>query len=499
MPFHSIFFQDYWLTRFVFLRLLGFVYFFAFLSLATQVVPLLGERGLTPAKQYLKVIEQHYGSKRKAFIQLPSIFWLRCSDTFLKTFAWTGVILSLVVLFGYANVPLLFLLWSIYLSFLHIGQVWYGYGWETQLLETNFLALFMVPLLDPRPFPSFAPPVPVMWLLLWLTFRMHIGAGLIKLRGDRCWRDLTCLYYHFETQPIPNPLSPYFHFLPKLLLKFGTLWNHFIELIVPFFIFVPGIVSWIAGLLLISFQALLILSGNLAFLNWVTIVPIVAAFDDRVFSYILPDFIVQRAEAAALQADPSTPIAAWIVLIVVAWLSIPVVKNLFSRYQIMNTSFNQLHLVNTYGAFGSVGRKRYELIMEGTDEEILTAETKWKEYEFLAKPGNPQKKLPIIAPYQPRIAWQIWFAAMQNPEENPWLLHLIWKLLRNDALGLKLITHNPFPGKPPKYIRVSYYLYRFAKPSSKKTWEREFAGLWLPPLSKDSWELERYAMLYGWG
>ena len=477
--------SDYHLTRFVFLRALGFVYFFAFLSLLRQVIPLLGEKGLTPAKEYLNVIGPNFRNKAIAFWKLPTLFWFYISDNLLKILAWLGLILSFLLMIGFGNVITLFLLWIIYLSFVHIGQVWYGYGWEGQLLETGFVAIFMVPLLNPTPFPNFAPPIAVIWLLLWITFRLHLGSGLIKFRADPCWKDLTCLNYHFETQPIPNPLSPYWHFLPKQILRLGVLWTHFVQIIVPFFLFIPGFPRVIAGLLLLSFQIQLMLSGNLSFLNVISIVGIFAAFNDNFLSNLLPNFIVEKAEQAAIATLPSINYVAWALFLVVAILSIPVIINLFSRYQFMNTSFNQFYLVNTYGAFGSVGRKRYELIIQGTNDGIINTKTKWKEYEFKAKPGNIHRKLPIIAPYQPRIEWQIWFAAMQTPGQNPWMLTFIKKLLDNDKNTLSLIAHNPFLDKPPKYIRVQHYIYSFAPIRFKAVWEREYIRPWLPPMSKE--------------
>ena len=229
--------SEYWLTRFVLLRFLGFVYFFAFLSLAIQVIPLIGANGLLPAKNLLHTVGSQFYNNIDSFIRLPTIFWFNASDNFLLILAWTGVILSFIVLIGFANAPLMFILWFIYMSFVHIGQLWYSYGWEIQLLETGFLAIFLCPLWDLRPFPKSKTPKQVIWLFRWLTFRVYLGAGLIKIRGDSCWRNLTCLYYHYETQPIPNPLSPYFHFMPKWFHRIGVLWNHFIELIVPFFHF----------------------------------------------------------------------------------------------------------------------------------------------------------------------------------------------------------------------------------------------------------------------
>ena len=498
--------SEYVLTGFVLLRFLGFVYLIAFLSLANQVIPLIGKNGLLPAKNFLNNL--HFESKPTAFIKLPTVFWINSSDGFLLLLAWTGVLLSIIVLLGFANVPILFLMWLLYLSFVNIGQLWYSYGWEIQLLETGFLGIFLCPLIDPRPFSK--PPRAVIWLFRWMTFRIHLGSGLIKIRGDKCWRDLTCLYYHYETQPIPNPLSRLAHFMPELLHKLGVLWNHFIELIVPFFAFYPSTLRHIAGILLISFQAMLILSGNLSFLNYLTIIPSIACFDDSFFRKILPKWIVKKAEETSdkrnnkknnnRNAAKLKNIAAILLIAFVAWLSVPVVKNLISPHQVMNTSFNSLHLVNTYGAFGSIGRERYELIIEGTDDEAITPQTKWKEYEFKAKPGNPYRQLPVVAPYQYRIDWQIWFAAMEKPQQNPWLIHLIWKLLHDDKDAIALLANNPFPDNPPKYIRIDYYRYSFAPLGDKSgaVWNRTYVGTWIPPLSKSNKNLQEYINAYGW-
>lgn len=309
---------EYYITRFILLRLLGFVYFFAFLSLAAQVIPLLGENGLLPAKNFLETFKVE--SKTDAFFSLPTIFWFGVSDNMLLILSWLGVILSFTVMIGFANVPLMLVLWMLYMSFVHIGQLFYGYGWEIQLLETGFLAIFLCPLLDMRPFPRTAPPKAVIWLFRWLAFRIYLGAGLIKIRADECWRNLTCLYYHYETQPIPNPLSPYFHFMPKWFHKLGVLWNHFIELIVPFFIFSPRILRYIAGILMISFQFILISSGNLSFLNWITIVPCIACFDDNFFRKIMPGWITNKAEYAAAykRIYKLQKLIAWILVIIIA-------------------------------------------------------------------------------------------------------------------------------------------------------------------------------------
>ena len=486
--------SDFWLTRFVFLRFLGLVYLVAFISLVRQVIPLLGERGLTPARQHLDGIRYNFRNGGVAMWKLPTLFWFNCSDKALRTLAWLGLGLSFLVMIGYANVIILFALWLIYLSFVHVGQLWYGYGWETELLETGLIAVFMVPLISLSPFPQFATPVAAIWLLLWLAFRVHFGAGMIKMRSDSCWKDLTCLNYHFETQPLPNPLSRYFHFAPKIFLKLGVLWTHFAQLVIPVFLFIPGIPRIVAGITLLVFQIILILSGNLSFINLVSLAAVFAAFNDDFLQAFLPSFIVDRATDAASNASPDPHYAAWAFFALAAILSIPVIKNFFSRRQLMNASFNQFHLMNAYGAFGTVGRKRFELVVKGAYSREDSAE--WKEYEFIAKPGNPERKLPVIAPYQPRIDWQIWFAAMQTPSDNPWILNFIWKLLHNDKGTLSLISRNPFPDKPPKYVKVDMYEYRFARPGSKKVWERKPLGEWLKPLSADS--LEEFIRDSGW-
>jgi len=483
--------NSYWLTRFVILRMLGFVYTVAFFVAGRQLVPLVGHNGLTPADWLLSNVHSNLGSRTEGMLAVPTLFWVGCSDLGMSIFAWVGFALSLIVLAGYANAILLAVLWIMYMSIVHVGQIWYGYGWEIQLLETGFLSIFLCPLLDGRPFPKCRPPLLVLWLFRWLGFRIMIGAGLIKLRGDPCWRDLTCMVYHYETQPIPSPISRYLHFAPLWFHKLETFWNHFTELVVPWFSFGPRTARHIAGALLVLFQVFLIISGNLSFLNYLTIIPFLACFDDTLLRYVLPKRLVAHAEKAAQESEPSriNNTIAFALSILVAFLSIAPVTNLISRRQMMNTAFNRFDLVNTYGAFGTVGRERDEIIFEGTDDTVITGDTKWQEYEFVAKPGDPDRPPPFIAPYQPRIDWQIWFAAMASPREYPWTLHFVWKLLHNDADTLSLLANNPFPDKPPHFVRARLYHYHFAPLGEKGWWRRELVDEWLPPFSADNQQL----------
>jgi hypothetical protein len=530
----------------------------AFFAAAKQILPLIGSDGLLPVGLFLGRVQEAVGSSSSAFLKLPSVFWLSHSDTVLQWTAWIGFGLSCVVAAGYANAILMTVLWALYMSFVHVGQDWYGYGWEIQLLETGFLAIFLCPLLDGRPFPRYEPPRVIIWLFRWLIFRIMLGAGLIKLRGDPAWRDLTALYYHFETQPIPNPLSRWFHFLPHGVLKAGVAFNHLAELVAPWFAFYPRVVRHIAGVVMILFQLMLILGGNLSFLNWLTIVPALACFDDSFLAWLLPPALERWSIAARERATSSLPSksldtvmsyepygekykpltsspkkgvgqeastpssaekktserqneilsvksrmmegAGWVVAVLVGLLSIQPVINMISPGQIMNTSFDPFDLVNTYGAFGTVGHERLNVVFEGTRAETLDSHTVWKPYPYQALPVYLKTRPPQIAPYQPRLDWQMWFASMGTVQEYSWTLHLIWKLLHNDAGALSLFGGNPFPGKSPRYIRAVLYRYEFAPPGNSEGawWKREEVGFWLPPLSVDDPRLVELLRRAGW-
>jgi hypothetical protein len=494
--------DSYWLTRFVLLRWLGLVYAAAFLSAARQLVPLIGSHGLLPVDLFVREVSNTLGSPMAGFLRLPSFFWFGHSDALLQIVAWSGLGLACLVAAGYANAIIMILLWALYMSIVHVGQDWYGYGWEIQLLETGFLGIFLCPLLDGRPFPKREPPVAVIWLFRWLIFRIMLGSALIKLRGDECWRNLTALDCHFETQPIPNAMSRWFHFLPRWVLRLGVLFNFLAELVAPWFAFTPRAARHISGVIIIGFQLTLILSGNLSFLNWVTIVPALACFDDSFWAKLLPHWLVKRADAAKEAALPcqSMKALAWALTAVIALLSIQPVMNLFSPAQMMNTSFNPLELVNTYGAFGSVGKERLNVVFQGTAALRPDDKAVWKDYPYLALPVALDKRPVQIAPYQPRIDWQMWFAAMGTPDQYPWTLHLIWKLLHNDPGALSLMGPNPFADKPPRYIRATLYRYQFVPPGNPGGlwWKREALGLWLPPLSADNNKLKDFLNRMGW-
>jgi hypothetical protein len=383
-----------------------------------------------------------------------------------------------------------------------VGQLWYGFGWEFQLLELGFLAIFLCPPLDGRPFPRAPPPRVVIWLMRWLTFRVMFGAGMIKLRGDSCWTDLSCLLYHFETQPVPSPLSWYFHNLPDGVLRAGAVANHFVEIVVPFFVFGPRPARRIAGGCIIAFQATLIASGNLAFLNWLTIIAALACFDDGVFERTLPRRVIEAARDARERARASVVQngVAWAYAVIVAYLSVAPIENLFSSRQIMNTSFDRLHLVNTYGAFGSVGRERSEIVIQGTRDEEPGETSLWVDYDWKCKPGDPAAPPCLITPYHYRLDWLIWFAAMSDYQHHPWVVHLVWKLLHSDPGALSLLAADPFGGERPRWIRAELYHYEFTKPGDANPgwWLRTRTRNYLPAVSLENPSLRTFLQQWGW-
>ncbi|MFL6000349.1 MAG: lipase maturation factor family protein [Streptomyces sp.] len=456
---------DYWLSRLVFQRALAGLYFVAFLAAALQFRALLGERGMLPIPRFVA---------RVPFRKAPSLFQLHYSDRFFALCAATGCAVAVALAAGLdSRLPLwggmlLWLVpWLLYLSIVNVGQTWYGFGWESLLLEVGFLAVFLGN-------DEVAPPVLALFLLRWILFRVEFGAGLIKMRGDACWRRLTCLDHHHETQPMPGPLSWFFHHLPRPLHRVEVAANHVTQLVVPFLLFTPQPIATAAASLMIATQLWLVLSGNFAWLNWITIVLAVPALD-------------LGGEAPDL---PATPLWYEVTVLAVAALLLALsyhpVRNMISRSQIMNRSFDPLHLVNTYGAFGSVSRVRYEVVVEGTADDVPRKDSGWKEYEFKGKPGDPRRWPRQFAPYHLRLDWMMWFAALSPAYAQAWFGTMVERLLENDPATLRLLRRSPFPpDEPPRHVRARLFRYRYTTwrelRETGACWERTYVREFLPP------------------
>lgn len=459
---------DFEFARQVLQRGVAALYVVAFLSSLNQFPALLGERGLLPAPELLAWAR---GSKARGRMLRHTLFRrVTYTDRRLIALCAAGIAVGAVLVVGLPQlappwVPMLcFLaLWIGYMSISSIGQTFYGFGWEMLLLEAGFLAAFLGS--DDQP-----PPVLVIVLFWWLLFRLEFGAGMIKIRGGREWRDLTALMYHHETQPMPGPLSRQAHLLPRWFHKSEVVGNHFSQVVVPWFLFapllglvvpgpVPAIVGAVAASVVIATQTWLVLTGNFAWLNWATIVlafsgfgiPGIGAASERP-----PSDLPWLVTGMPLYWVAVTT-AVFVLYVVISW---PAARNLAARRQLMNASFNRWQLANAYGAFGTVTRRRIEYVIEGTAAED-PGETDWREYGFKGKPGDVRRIPRQWAPYHLRLDWLMWFLPLGRSLED-WFTAFLVKLLEADAATLRLLAEDPFRGEPPRAIRVISYRYRFS-------------------------------------
>jgi hypothetical protein len=464
---------DYAFARFLIERGLAAIYLIGFVVAFEQFPALAGERGFEPAPDFLA---------RVRFRDAPSIFhWVRFTDGRLRTLAAIGIAISIAILLGLAGTAPLpvtmlawFVLWVAYQSIGNIGGTFYGFGWETLLLEAGFLAIFLGN-------DAIAPPLIVMLAYRWLGFRVEFGAGLIKLRGDPCWRELTCMEFHHETQPMPNPLSWLFHHLPRPLHRAEAVGNFVAQLVLPFGLFLPQPFATVAALLMIGTQLYLVVSGNYAWLNWITIVAMTAALADPVLRTVVP--ITTPAFAATpLWFDGAVVLLGLLVLA----LSYNPVRNLLSPNQAMNASFDPFRLVNTYGAFGSVSRVRDEIVVEGTLAEDPGPDAEWREYGFRGKPGDLRRLPPQVAPYHYRLDWLMWFLPLSPLYGERWFVPFLVKLLEGDRATLRLLRRNPFPDKPPTLVRSRRFRYRFTSwrewRATGEWWSRAPVGDFVRPI-----------------
>nr|WP_211160418.1 lipase maturation factor family protein [Microbacterium sp. MF43] len=465
----------------------------AFVSTLNQFRPLLGEHGLLPAPELLSWARR---SQRGQRMLRPTLFhFVTYTDRRLVALCWAGIAVSAALVCGIPQLltpwtPMVcfLLLWLGYMSIVSIGQTFYGFGWEMLLLEAGFLAAFLGSDAEP-------PATVVIVLLWWLVFRLEFGAGMIKIRGGREWRDLTALTYHHETQPMPGPLSRQAHLLPRWFHKLEVVGNHVAQLVVPWFLFAPllglvvpgpgpAIAGAVAAAIIIATQLWLIVTGNFAWLNWATVVLAFSAIG-------LPGIGAPSQDATS---EPPWIVDAiplpWLLVtcavgVLYLVLSGPALKNLFAHRQLMNASFNRWQLANAYGAFGTVTKQRIEIVVEGTAEEDPDAAT-WRAYEFKGKPTDVRRIPRLFAPYHLRLDWLMWFLPLGRSLDD-WFTVFLVRLLQADAPTLRLLARDPFGGERPRWVRAVAYRYRFSTRAefrrSRERWVREWRGEVLGPLA----------------
>jgi predicted DCC family thiol-disulfide oxidoreductase YuxK len=496
----------YFRARRWFLRLLGLVYLIAFLSLWVQVDGLIGMDGILPVNQFLTAVHDRFGAG--AFGILPTLCWFGSSNAFLHLLCGGGVLLSIFLIVGLAPALSLAGLFVFYLSLSIAGQTFLSFQWDILLLETGFLAIFFAPwrLWWSR---NNDPPVSrvALFLLKFLLLKLMLMSGVVKLTsGDDCWWNLTALDYHYWSQPLPTVVAWFADQHAEWFKKFSVAFCLVVEIVVPFFMWTPRHVRLLAAALLIFLQVAIAATGNYCFFNLLTIALCLLLIDDSVWPGKTPA-MEGRAPASPSQdnakhsASPelrppfrsvvarSQNIVAIIVLVIPLPLNLWLIYSAFKPEAEMPRPIAALaeridpfRIVNGYGLFRVMTKDRREIVIEGSADGI-----DWRAYAFKWKPGDVNRVPGWCAPHQPRLDWQMWFAALESPSQNPWFVRLVGCLMKNKKDVIQLLERNPFPETPPRYIRATFYRYRFTTSAERQKtgawWKREELGEYLPPVS----------------
>ncbi|MBT8447628.1 MAG: lipase maturation factor family protein [Gammaproteobacteria bacterium] len=463
----------YRLAAWSFQRALALIFLAAFLSLGTQITGLVGADGILPLAGYLAAVHEHYGAS--AWWQLPTVFWLASDDRALLMVTGLGAAAALAALAGIGPRLAFALCYAAYLSLFCAGQAFMTFQWDLLLLEAGFLAILLTPASRLVPF-----------LYRLLLFRFVFLAGAAKLLShDPTWRDRSALSYHFETQPLPTPLAWWFDALPAPLLQIGVTFTLVVELILPLLFFAPRLPRMFAALALILFELLIIATGNYNFFNLLTIALALFLFEDRDLARLLPRRL--SAHVAGRWNDNSfrhgiiaSLLAALIVALGAAALVRPFAGTLPAPVARVEAWFSPLRLASGYGLFAVMTTRRTEIVIEGSADGRA-----WQEYRFRYKPDDPAQRPTWIIPHQPRLDWQMWFAALGSADQNPWFGNLMYRLLFNEAAVTALLSHNPFTDSPPRFVRALSYEYRFSDPGVRTRgiwWQRRQEGIYYPAI-----------------
>jgi predicted DCC family thiol-disulfide oxidoreductase YuxK len=461
----------YDLVAFLFLRLLGLVYFSAFVSFGVQARGLIGSHGILPVAELVDAVAGRLGAER--FLLAPMVFWWNASDFAIQAVCWVGAGLSLLLVCNVLPRLSLFLNYVLYLSLFYAGQDFMTFQWDTFLLETGFVSLLM----------SFAT-MPGIWLLRWLLFRFIFMSGVVKLSsGVPNWWNLSALSFHFVTQPLPTPLAWYAAQLPPGVLKFSTGCMFFIELCLPFLIFCPRRLRFLAAFGILLLQGCIVLTGNYNWFNLQTMLLCLTLFDDAAIRRTVPGILARLLQSPG-EVRPSRRLTAVVVNslgMLIVFCSVVQMEERFGGdppavAQTINRFVEPLRVANAYGLFAVMTTQRDEIVIEGSYDGV-----DWREYAFRYKPGDVARRPPWNIPHQPRLDWQMWFAALDDPGHLRWFPRFLQRVLENEPSVLALLEQNPFPDKPPLYGRAQLYEYGYADSEAAAKglwWHRRLLGLY---------------------
>ncbi len=472
-------------TRSIFLRSLGVIYLIAFVSLWVQVDGLVGTEGISPIAKLLPAAQERFGAE--AYWLLPTLCWLDASNAFLHLLCGAGVLFSLCLIAGLLPAVSLFVLYLCYLSLTVAGQMFLSFQWDVLLLETGFLAIFFAPWRWRLTRDATVSPV-ALFLLKLLLFKLLFMSGVVKLTsGDPAWADLSAMRYHYETQPLPTVLGWWAFQGPEWVKRAATAFTLFVELVVPFFIWLPHRFRVIGCALILALQVGIGITGNYAFFNLLTAALALLLLDDKVWT--------RRRDLAPhgqrLRARLPNFCATALVLLVLPVTAFHL-YNALRPESIWPHSLGAIYrrveafrIANGYGLFRVMTRTRPEIVLEGSSDGV-----DWLPYTFRWKPGDLGRAPRWVEPHQPRLDWQMWFAALGSPRGNPWFLGLAEALLKNSPPVVRLLETNPFPEKPPRFLRAVLFEYRFTTKEERTTtgnwWKREEKREYLRPISLSS-------------
>lgn len=486
---------SYFISRMLFLRLLGVVYLIAFISLFVQMDGLIGNRGILPLGDFLSAVKAEYGAR--AFYVCPTLCWFDSSNAALHLLSIAGIIAAAILIIGWAPLPALVATFCSYLSLTVAGQTFLGFQWDILLLETGFLAIFFAPVSwRLRAGPAAAVSGSALFLLQFLLFKLMFMSGVVKLTsGDPCWWNLTALDYHYWTQPLPTPIAWWADKDLEWFKKFSVAFCLIVEIVVPFFIWSPRRLRLSAATLLISLQVAIALTGNYCFFNLLTISLCLLLVDDaswgRLFGRLHKRSLINESEvsASARWFGKGWRLAALPVIVVTLplniWLNYSAIRPEAECPVLLAGIYADLEpfrIVNGYGLFRVMTKERPEIEIEGSADGI-----DWKPYEFKWKPGAVDRRPGWCAPHQPRLDWQMWFAALGGPRQEVWLAGLVKRLLENEPAVTRLLAHNPFPNAPPHYLRGVLFQYEFTTKAERRRtgawWKRRRLGECFPQVS----------------
>lgn len=499
--------ESHSLTRWLFLRLLGIVFLIAFVSYWVQLDGLIGSKGILPADDLMGSVKSLGAA---GALRLPTLCWLGSSDAFLHALCGAGVALALLLIAGIAAGPVLLCAWATYLSLVVVGQTFYTFQWDILLLETAFTALFFAPWRFWREGPV---PRAGLWLLRALLFKLMFLSGITKLIClDPTWWSLTALDYHYFTQPLPTWTSWYAHHLPDLIQRASVAVMFVIELVVPFLILGPRRARIAGALALIALQLLIAGTGNYGFFNLLTVVLCVPWLDDA----FLLRFVPQRRRARVgerrvppIGFSPFRRITYAIAIAVVAYAtSLTFVEEMVrtrppgaidgaagqfldwgaayvSPGEPLLRAIAPFRTISGYGLFRGMTTSRPEIVIEASDDGQA-----WREVVFPHKAGDVHRRPRFVAPHQPRLDWQMWFAALNPRRAQPWIEGLLRRVLEGSPAVLGLLDDPSLRDRAPRYVRLVSYDYRFttaeeSAAGSGAWWARERRSELTGPVSID--------------